>query len=186
MFPWREERWCWKVQPGLRTVLRADTTCAQRVLTQAFTFHTLVTCTFLSAVTPRQYFLTRFLMQIFCSISDVYIKKKKKKRKSSEVVQSCAHNSCFRPNKCLPGASWFYHLVTTRLSSPQPRAPPSTELCCQRRANAQQQLKDAEHPVAESLLESLKAANPICHPRTRLRHHTRSAPLASLFTLPSI
>lgn len=60
---------------------RADITCMEHVLTCTLAFHILVTCAFLSAVTPRQYFLTRLLMQIFCSISDVYIPRKEKKRK---------------------------------------------------------------------------------------------------------
>lgn len=41
-----------------------------------FACHALVTCTFLSGVTPRQYFCTRFLIQIFCSISDICITRK--------------------------------------------------------------------------------------------------------------
>lgn len=67
---------------------RADITCTQHILTCTFAFHILVTCTFLSAVTPRQYFLTRLLMQIFCSSSDVYIPKKEKKKKN-KLVKLC-------------------------------------------------------------------------------------------------
>lgn len=71
------------MQPAFQTVQGADVPPAQPLLTHTFAFHVLLTCTFLSAVTPRQYFLTRFLMQIFCSISDVYIKGE---GNSSEVV----------------------------------------------------------------------------------------------------
>lgn len=79
---------------------RADITCMEHVLTCTLAFHILVTCTFLSAVTPRQYFLTRLLMQIFCSISDVYIpRKEKKKKKSSEVVQTAP--TAVLTNTCL-------------------------------------------------------------------------------------
>lgn len=52
-----------------------------------FACHALVTCTFLSGVTPRQYFCTRFLIQIFCSISDICITRKKKIKKEMQLSE---------------------------------------------------------------------------------------------------
>lgn len=54
-----------------------------------FASHALVTCTFLSGVIPRQYFRTRFLIQIFCSISDICITRKKiKDQKGNAVIRA--------------------------------------------------------------------------------------------------
>lgn len=82
---------CQKVQFAFERIhQQARIACSQRVSTCMLASHVLVTCTFLSAVTPLQYFLTRFLMQIFFSISDVCIKTKKGKKKRSEAVQTTA------------------------------------------------------------------------------------------------
>lgn len=71
--------------PVFQVILR-DHTC----LNCHISIPGVVTCTFLSAVSPRQYFLTRFLMQIFWSISDVCIKKTQEKIKQGSCTNSSA------------------------------------------------------------------------------------------------
>lgn len=144
--------------------------------------HVLVTCTFLSAVTPLQYFLTRFLMQIFFSISDVCIKTKKGKKKKKKW--GCADNSSCSPKGSLDQASL---LISSHKSisappahSPTYRAPLSPEQGhCPRSSWRTQDTKWLSY--YHSYWKQQTPA--VTH--TRLQRCAGSMPLALFFTLPS-